>query len=338
MPTVSVLLGEREVWEWAWSRWQRSQQLPYTLACGTDRRGLLSEWLCDARTLQAARAALFERAAPALGATPSELAARAAAHSAAQQPAFSAQLERATGLDRELIGAALQEGEAVLRLLEADGRAVPRIAELLGPRLPALFWRRPEPEPESWLSEACSTLIALAEALPRAELALALDERDFARWQARAKPREAALLGAGVLRLAALPAGSAPANDGFSVSYDAAEFARSRAELALHRRLERRPRTKGLFELNRVLDARFGSAPLEVDLSSEQLRIAIEVDGYHHFRDAAAYRRDRSKDVLLQQLGYTVVRVLANDVMSEIEFVLSTIDLVVEHRLEGRVA
>jgi very-short-patch-repair endonuclease len=93
-----------------------------------------------------------------------------------------------------------------------------------------------------------------------------------------------------------------------------------------------------LFELNRVLDARFGSAPLEVDLSCEQLRIAIEVDGYHHFRDAAAYRRDRSKDVLLQQLGYTVVRVLANDVMSEIDFVLSTIDLVVEHRREGRVA
>jgi very-short-patch-repair endonuclease len=337
VPTVSVLLGEQEVWEWAWSRWQRSQRLPCTLARGASREALLREWLCDARTLAAARAALFERAAPALGASSSELEARARAHSAAQQPAFSAQLERASGLDRELIQALLEDGAAVLRWLGADARALPRIAELLGPRLPALFWCRPEPEPESWLAEACSTLIALAEAVPRAELALALDEADFARWRARAKPREAALLGAGVLRLLASP-GTAPANDASSVSYDAAEFARSRAELALYRRLERRQRTRGLFELNRMLDARFGSAPLEVDLACEQLRIAIEVDGYHHFRDAAAYRRDRSKDVLLQQLGYTVVRVLANDVMSEIEFVLSTIDLVVERRLEGSVA
>jgi very-short-patch-repair endonuclease len=73
-----------------------------------------------------------------------------------------------------------------------------------------------------------------------------------------------------------------------------------------------------------------------VDLLSEPLRVALEIDGYHHFRDATAYRRDRDKDVLLQRLGYTVVRVLASDVESELEYVTDTIDRVVEHEQRRR--
>jgi very-short-patch-repair endonuclease len=120
------------------------------------------------------------------------------------------------------------------------------------------------------------------------------------------------------------------------VHYDADEFARSRAELLLYRHLEARARTQGLFDLNQELPARFGGKPVEVDLLCPSLQLAIEVDGYHHFRDASAYRRDRSKDVLLQQLGYTVVRVLASDVEQELQYVVDTIDRAVEHHRQEK--
>jgi very-short-patch-repair endonuclease len=62
----------------------------------------------------------------------------------------------------------------------------------------------------------------------------------------------------------------------------------------------------------------------------------VEVDGYHHFRDVSAYRRDRDKDVVLQQIGYTVLRVLASDVEQELSYVLEKIDAAVEHRRKER--
>nr|PZN22842.1 MAG: hypothetical protein DIU78_14975 [Pseudomonadota bacterium] len=110
------------------------------------------------------------------------------------------------------------------------------------------------------------------------------------------------------------------------------EFARSQAELRLYRALQARPRTRDLFTLNRKLALRFGRGTAEVDLSCEALGIAVEVDGYRHFQDAAAYRRDRHKDLLLQEAGYWVVRVLASDVTSELDNVLALIDRAIEHR------
>jgi very-short-patch-repair endonuclease len=59
------------------------------------------------------------------------------------------------------------------------------------------------------------------------------------------------------------------------------------------------------------------------------------VDGYHHFRGPEDYRRDRRKDVRLQQLGYVVVRVLANDVVEEVDYVLQTIDAAMDRRMEA---
>jgi very-short-patch-repair endonuclease len=210
------------------------------------------------------------------------------------------------------------------------------VAPALGARLPALLLSAAAPD-ANWLNEACSTLIALAETLPRAELGLATTEAEFSAWLTRARPRDVAILHAGMLRLAPRADGAALSQASL-VTYDENEFARSRAESTLYRRLEQRPRTQGLFELNPMLPARFGSAQLEVDLLCEDLRIAVEIDGYHHFRDEAAYRRDRSKDVALQGLGYLVVRVLASDVMTELDFVIGTIDQVVERQRKGNVA
>ncbi|HLV67935.1 MAG TPA: DUF559 domain-containing protein, partial [Polyangiaceae bacterium] len=84
--------------------------------------------------------------------------------------------------------------------------------------------------------------------------------------------------------------------------------------------------------LNQKLALRFESGAAEVDLSCEALGIAVEVDGYRHFQDEVAYRRDRRKDLLLQEAGYWVVRVLASDVTAELDSVLALIDRAVEHR------
>ncbi len=103
------------------------------------------------------------------------------------------------------------------------------------------------------------------------------------------------------------------------------EEARSAAERFLFERLESLPQTAGLFLLNQALDVRFGAAAMEVDLLARELRLAIEVDGYYHFRDADAYRRDRRKDFALQARGFLVVRVLAVDVVARLEEVLDMI-------------
>src|SRR6202030_3510390 len=89
--------------------------------------------------------------------------------------------------------------------------------------------------------------------------------------------------------------------------------ARSAAERFLFERLETLPQTAGLFTLNAPLDFAFGAGrAMEVDLAALQLALAVEIDGYYHFRNADAYRRDRRKDIELQKQGFLVVRVLAD--------------------------
>jgi len=114
--------------------------------------------------------------------------------------------------------------------------------------------------------------------------------------------------------------------------------ARSAAERFLFERLESFPETAGLFELNGTLDFRFGPTQwIEVDLVARSLKLAVEVDGYHHFQDPAAYRRDRRKDLELQTHGYVVVRVLADDVVERFEDVRNTILATVAFRREASI-
>jgi very-short-patch-repair endonuclease len=102
--------------------------------------------------------------------------------------------------------------------------------------------------------------------------------------------------------------------------------ARSTAEAFLYRRLETLPATKGRFRLNALLPIAFdATASLEVDLLCEDARVAVELDGPQHLADPVAYRRDRSKDRLLQQSGYFVLRFLTEDVGKELDLVLDGI-------------
>jgi len=107
--------------------------------------------------------------------------------------------------------------------------------------------------------------------------------------------------------------------------------ARSAAESALLEALDGTAATAGRFELNGRLAVRFGAGAIEVDLLARRDRIAIEIDGYHHF-DLDAYRRDRRKDLLLQTHGYVVIRVLAQDVMQDARPAVNAVCQALAHR------
>ena len=109
------------------------------------------------------------------------------------------------------------------------------------------------------------------------------------------------------------------------------DAARSAAERFLFELLDALPRTAGRFTLNAKLGFPFGGRAAEIDLCAESLRLAVEVDGYHHFTDPDAYRRDRRKDWELQRHGYAVLRVLAADVVERMEEVLDRILAAVDH-------
>ena len=104
------------------------------------------------------------------------------------------------------------------------------------------------------------------------------------------------------------------------------ERARSVVEAFLYHRLETIPQTAGQFRLNIEIPIPFnGFSCMEVDLLCPVLRIAIEIDGKQHLSDENAYRRDRRKDVLLQENGYLVLRFLAEDVGKYLDDVLDCI-------------
>jgi len=71
---------------------------------------------------------------------------------------------------------------------------------------------------------------------------------------------------------------------------------------------------------------------MEVDLLSADARVAIELDGAQHLSDPEAYRRDRRKDLLLQQNGYVVLRFLAEDIGKQLDEILDTIVQILTNR------
>ncbi|HYN08490.1 MAG TPA: DUF559 domain-containing protein, partial [Vicinamibacterales bacterium] len=98
------------------------------------------------------------------------------------------------------------------------------------------------------------------------------------------------------------------------------------SEAFLYRRLETLEVTRRRFRLNATLAIPFdGQGRMEVDLLCEDSRVAIEVDGAMHLGDAGAYRRDRHKDRLLQENGYTVLRFLAEDLAKDLDTVLDAV-------------
>ncbi len=71
---------------------------------------------------------------------------------------------------------------------------------------------------------------------------------------------------------------------------------------------------------------------MEVDLLCADARVAVELDGEQHLAGVEAYRRDRRKDLLLQENGYLVLRFLAEDVGKRLDEVLNAIIRALSHR------
>ena len=107
---------------------------------------------------------------------------------------------------------------------------------------------------------------------------------------------------------------------------EGAERARSASEAFIFRRFETLAALAGTFRLNARLPIHLeDSGAMDVELLCEMARLVIEIDGAQHLGDAAAYRRDRRKDALLQTHGYLVLRFLADDLGKELDTVLDTV-------------
>jgi very-short-patch-repair endonuclease len=172
------------------------------------------------------------------------------------------------------------------------------------------------------------TAAALCAAAPALTVACALSVETFEDCMRQSGSRVHAMMQEGRLdldRQPTRPEGSGP---------DAQELerARSKPERFLYEQLCYRPSTAGLFALNATVDLEDGNGLREVDLLCRELRLAVEIDGFFHFRAPDGFRRDQRKNVALQRAGYLVVRYLADDVVSRLEEILDELDTLIAAR------
>lgn len=334
VPTLSVISGcdgqaERLVCRWA----QSEQRSAYRLVASEPAGALWLWFVALVESLSVVTAAwnwLAQRADDDSRTLPGRLTAR----SREERAMF---LDRVLGgrnatpadkMCRAIIESACQVGQTTEplehRLHQACGGdallAVSGVVALSGDeRLPILQ------TPAAMLSSAelhtlFTQALSLMSAAPALPIIVLVGAEPIAEYlTATPECRALALVREGLIRLrqpAAPIAVKRPLND---------DDARSAAERYLFERLQAHPETRGLFELNGMLDLGGGRRALEVDLLARGARVAVEIDGYYHFTDWDAYRRDRDKDVSLQLAGYLVVRCLADDVAGRLEAILETI-------------
>jgi very-short-patch-repair endonuclease len=180
--------------------------------------------------------------------------------------------------------------------------------------------------------------VTRAAAEPAHPIAVIAAARAIARWRAAHHDRVAAMVDEGWIEVAGRAAiiPRVPGAPRARATPPARLDARSVAEATLFEALEATRATAGRFRLNEPLSVRFGSVAAEVDLLSRGDRIAIEIDGIHHFADPECYRRDRRKDLLMQTQGLIVVRVLAEDVLRDVRAAVNVVCEALAYRLEQR--
>jgi very-short-patch-repair endonuclease len=329
IPTVSVLVGSPSAAEWVWTVWNRAAGRRSIVVDGYLELHVLRAWLNDQNVQQEISTTFRGLLAQRCGVAEQDSRPLLNGRSPWQRDELLASLLPSFGCSMQLLRLALSEQPTAAWLeLEADANDFIAVGRHLGASLPAPILRVSDGG-SIWPEDCANALISMSEAACGLDIGVAAGA-GLQLLEASGSARDTSLLREGILRLEPTTreraATTEARSDDASVPYDAAELARSEAERLLYVRLESRPTTRGTFAQNVKLDEHFGSAPIEVDLLSRDLCLALEVDGYHHFRDAIAYRRDRKKDLILQELGYLVVRVLASDVVEEFEHVLETID------------
>jgi very-short-patch-repair endonuclease len=229
--------------------------------------------------------------------------------------------------------------DSVLRRLARDQwvrlHGTPRVTVLVGGERGREIWTqwtelsgREGPLLDGAFDERIREAVAQALRDPGRPLAVLVAPEVAAEWRTGRTDRLAAMVDEGWLVVPEPPAELR----GRPARLDA----RSAAEATLFEALEATPATAGRFLLNESLSVRFGPQAAEIDLLSRGDRIAVEIDGVHHFADPDCYRRDRRKDLLLQTQGFVVVRLLAEDVMRDVRTSVTAVCQALAYRLEER--
>jgi very-short-patch-repair endonuclease len=187
---------------------------------------------------------------------------------------------------------------------------------------------------EGRVDDAVRDATARAIAEPRVPIALLAAPGELAAWRSGRRDRLAAMVEEGLVEI--VEAAATVRAEAKQAAAPAMFDARSAAEAQMFEALEATPATAGRFELNGYLSVHFGGGAAEVDLLARRDGIAIEIDGYHHFTDLDAYRRDRKKDLLLQLQGLIVIRLHAQDVMRDPRPGVTAVCQVLAYRMERR--
>lgn len=342
VPTLSVLEGPPGLAWMEWRSWCAQSSRTMLSTDSIEPRAIVRELVGSSAEL--VRLAALTHAASRSGAAV-ETVVRAVAERAADLSVILRSLERGTedSCCRVLLETGLPPEEALGDLPPAD---VLIAMEHLGVLLPAVFFRTG--------AASIEAAAILASAAPALDIALPLASQEDL--QASPDTRAKSLAREGLIRSEVLDLDSAAhalavagvkpmpgslarlVNEGATPALLEAfakaalePGARSAQESFLFQRLDSLAATAGVFELNGRV--RIESREAEVDLVSRDLRLAIEIDGYRHFQDAEAYRRDRRKDLELQRAGYLVLRFLADDVVARLEAILDeTLRAVSERR------
>ena len=74
---------------------------------------------------------------------------------------------------------------------------------------------------------------------------------------------------------------------------------------------------------------------MEVDFLDPASKVVLELDGSQHLAGREAFRRDRRKDALLQEHGYLVPRLLADDLGTRLDAVLDQVLRALARRAGG---
>lgn len=324
IPTVTVFVGPPGVAEWVWMQWQRESPHARAIVVQGFRKAL-HDWLAEPHLLASLLGKIRQRVAALEDVAYAELQSLLASRASVQREALMSRAASELDVPVDWVRHALQ-GEAGGPQPTFDDAAAANLIRKLTGSLPGVLMRIRGCDTE--VVDLAQMLYGLTERAPELEVALALDDSAIAALEQSASPRIFRSLMEGRIALHPLRPTRRPASSGEEIRYEPGAIVRSLAERKLYAALQGRARTRGLFKLNApVGDER---NKMEVDLLCEDLKLALEVDGYYHFQEEEAYRRDRRKDLRLQQLGYDVLRVLATDIEQQPDYVLETIDGAVE--------
>ncbi len=193
--------------------------------------------------------------------------------------------------------------------------------------------------PVNWMNSLTPILEQLYTIAVKVPLAIVVEKQIFEKYRcSTAESRGKTIICETTLQLPRLSKVKVPDDIPIDItsSSETIDQARSAAERLLYEQLQLSPKTTGLFTLNERIDIIFGNGTkMEVDLICKKLNLVIEIDGYYHFQNQEAYRRDRRKDFLLQHHGYLILRFLADDVLIYLDNIMNTILEVIQFRLEN---